>query len=207
MAVHPRAARLDLTISTPHHRLTRPLSWGPGVESGTANKTNVRLPTGTATILVAQAALPAGFRDEDPAAAVRAGVQCGSVLSDAIGRHDGVTPNSADATIAAFGRASDALAAAIDAQRALTLQAWPTAGRTSVGIALHTAETEAGEDGHSLGGAVERCERLRAIAHGGQTILSRATADLVAGHLPDGIALTDLGAHRLRDLGRAEPVF
>jgi predicted ATPase/DNA-binding CsgD family transcriptional regulator len=207
MAATPRAARLDLTVSTPHHRLTRPLSWGPGVEAGTANKTNVQLPTGTATILVAQAELPAGFSDEDPAAAVRAGVQCASLLSDAIGRHGGVTPNSADATIAAFGRASDALAAAIDAQRALALQAWPTVEPISVGIALHTAETETGGDGHSLGGAVERCELLRRIAHGGQTIVSRATGDLVAGHLPDGIALADLGLHRLRDLRRAEPVF
>ena len=114
------------------------------------------------------------------------------MLSDAIGRHGGVTPNSADATIAAFGRASDALAA-VDAQRALALQAWPTAAPISVRIALHTAETEASEGGHSLGGAVERCERLRAIAHGGQTVLSRATADLVAGHVPDGIGLADLG--------------
>lgn len=177
------------------------------MKSATANKTNVRLPTGTATILAAQAELPAGFSDEDPGAAIRAGVQCASVLSDAIGRHGGVTPNSADATIAAFGRASDALAAAVDAQRALALQAWPTAAPISVRIALHTAETEASEGGHSLGGAVERCERLRAIAHGGQTVLSRPTADLVAGHVPDGIGLADLGVHRLRDLGRAEPVF
>jgi predicted ATPase/DNA-binding CsgD family transcriptional regulator len=177
------------------------------VQSRTANTTNVQLPSGTATILVAQAELPAGFANEDPAAAVRAGVQCASVLSDSIGRHGGVTPNTADATIAAFGRASDALAAAVDAQRALALQVWPTAVPIGVGIALHTAETEVGEDGYSLGGAVERCGRLCAIAHGGQTILSRATEDLVADHLPDGIVLADLGLHRLRDLGRAEPVL
>jgi predicted ATPase/DNA-binding CsgD family transcriptional regulator len=167
----------------------------------------VQLPSGTATILLAQAELPAGFADEDPAAAVHAGVQCASVLSDAIGRHGGVTPDAADITVAAFGRASDALAAAIDAQRALTLQVWPTAAPISVGIAIHTAETRASEDGYSLGGAVERCARLCAIAHGGQTIVSRPTGDLVAGHLPDGIVLADLGAHRLRDLGRAETVF
>jgi predicted ATPase/DNA-binding CsgD family transcriptional regulator len=207
MAVTRRAARLDLTISAPHARLSRPLIWGSRVQSSTPNTTNLQLPPGTATILAAETELPERFADEEPTLAVRAGVQCASVLSDAIARHGGVTPNTADATIAAFGRASDALAAAIDAQRALSLQAWPTAEPIRVGIALHTAETESGEDGYSLGGAVERCARLRAIAHGGQTILSRATGDLVAGHLPEGVLLADLGEHRLRDLGRAEVVF
>jgi predicted ATPase/DNA-binding CsgD family transcriptional regulator len=177
------------------------------VQSSTPNTTNVQLPPGMATVLVAEAELPKHFADEDPALAVRAGLQCASVLGDAIARHGGVTPNTADATIAAFGRASDALAAAIHAQRALALQAWPTAQPIRVGIALHTAEARPGEDGNHLGGAVERCARMRAIAHGGQTIMSRTTEDLVAERLPDGVTLADLGAHRLRDLGRPEQIF
>src|SRR5262249_57429686 len=57
------------------------------------------------------------------------------------------------------------------------------------------------------GSAVNRTARLRGIAHGGRTVISEATADLVRDRLPEGASLVDLGAHRLPDLGRAETVF
>ena len=46
-----------------------------------------------------------------------------------------------------------------------------------------------------------------ALAHGGQTIASRATRDLVDDGLPPGTSWRDLGSHRLKDLGRPEQVF
>jgi len=52
-----------------------------------------------------------------------------------------------------------------------------------------------------------RFTRLRAIAHGGQVVVSQATHDLVLDRLPSGVALSDLGVHHLRDLGRPEHVF
>jgi hypothetical protein len=54
---------------------------------------------------------------------------------------------------------------------------------------------------------LDRCAQLGAVAHGGQTVLSRSAQQLVAGRLPDGASLVDLGVHRLRDLGPAEHVF
>ena len=55
--------------------------------------------------------------------------------------------------------------------------------------------------------SIHRCARLRAIGHGGQTLLSRSTYELVAGAMPDGVSVRDLGAHRLRDLARPEQVY
>ena len=51
-----------------------------------------------------------------------------------------------------------------------------------------------------------RCARLMATAHGGQTVLSAAVAEVVRDALPAGAALRDLGAHRLKDLERPERV-
>jgi hypothetical protein len=52
-----------------------------------------------------------------------------------------------------------------------------------------------------------RCVLLREVAQGGQVLLAAATASLVAGRLPDGAWIVDLGVHRLRDLSRPERVF
>jgi class 3 adenylate cyclase len=136
--------------------------------------------------------------------------RCYALLEDAIGRHAGVRPveqGEGDSVVAAFARASDALAAALDAQAALHAEAWPTATALRVRIALHTAEAQLRDEGNYFGQAVNRCARLRAIAHGGQTLVSRSAHDLVVDRLPDGVELVDLGVHRLRDLGRPEQVF
>jgi predicted ATPase len=45
------------------------------------------------------------------------------------------------------------------------------------------------------------------IGHGGQTLLSTITADLVRDQLPSGATVRDLGEHRLKDLVRSEHVF
>jgi len=47
-----------------------------------------------------------------------------------------------------------------------------------------------------------RAARVLELAHGGQALLSGAAADLVAGRLPEGVWLADLGCHRLADLAR-----
>ena len=45
------------------------------------------------------------------------------------------------------------------------------------------------------------------LAHGGQTVLSGATEEIVADHSPPGAWLLPLGSHQLRDLRRAERVI
>jgi predicted ATPase len=75
-----------------------------------------------------------------------------------------------------------------------------------VRVAVHTAECEE-RDGDYFGPAVNRVARLMAVGHGGQTLLSRATRELVRDTLDEGVSVRDLGEHRLKDLLRPERVF
>src|SRR5262245_60369981 len=111
-----------------------------------------------------------------------------------------------DSRFCVFRRATDAVAAAAAIQRALHAEAWPPEAPLRVRLGLHTGEADL-RDGDYYGSAVNRCARLRAIAHGGQALLSMASEELVRDALPDGVALRDLGAHRLSDLARPERVF
>ncbi|MEP7115320.1 MAG: NB-ARC domain-containing protein [Ilumatobacteraceae bacterium] len=74
-------------------------------------------------------------------------------------------------------------------------------------MAVHTGEAQLRDEGNYFGQAVIRCARIRAVGHGDQVLLSDATATLVAGRLPDGASVVDLGLHRLKDLGRAERIW
>ncbi len=109
-----------------------------------------------------------------------------------------------DACYAAFGQAHDALAAAVSAQRALAADDGLTDVR--VRIALHTGAAEQ-RDGDYFGLPLNRVARVLAAGHGGQVLLSHATEQLVRDILPPGIALVDLGEHRLKDLLRAERIY
>jgi predicted ATPase/DNA-binding CsgD family transcriptional regulator len=132
------------------------------------------------------------------------------LLDEGIRGHRGVRPveqGEGDSVVGAFARASDAVAAALDAQRALVGEPWPEGAQLRVRMAVHTGEAELRGEDNYFGPAVIRCARLRAIAHGGQVLVSQPTADLVVGRLPEGASLADLGSHRLKDLGRPEQVF
>ncbi len=73
-------------------------------------------------------------------------------------------------------------------------------------MALHTGEVEL-RLGDYYAPAVNRCARLRDIAHGGQGLLSLATAEVVRDALPPSVSLRPLGTYRLRELQRPEQVF
>ena len=63
---------------------------------------------------------------------------------------------------------------------------------------MHTGEGSLGGDDY-LGIDVNRAARIAAVGHGGQVVVSTATAGLVEQSLPDGVVLRDLGLHRLKD--------
>jgi len=100
----------------------------------------------------------------------------------------------------------DAVSAALAIQRAFASEPWPTPRPIKVRIGLHTGEAQL-RDGDYYGSVVNRCARLRGIGHGGQTLLSEATAILARDRLPNDSGLLDLGEHRLKDLVRPERVF
>lgn len=110
-----------------------------------------------------------------------------------------------DAFCVAFDSAPDAVAAALEAQRAIKAEDFDGVGGLRVRMALHAGDCEL-RDGDYFGPALNRTSRLMDLAHGEQILISCATADLVADHLPEGTALKDLGTHRLKDLTHAERV-
>jgi class 3 adenylate cyclase len=104
-----------------------------------------------------------------------------------------------DAFFFSFPRARDAVAAAVDAQRALRNHAWPDGGKVRVRMGLHTGEPHMGEEGY-LGLDVVRAARISAAGHGGQILISETTRALLGNQLPDGVAVHDLGQQDLKDV-------
>ncbi|MFN2484595.1 MAG: adenylate/guanylate cyclase domain-containing protein [Candidatus Limnocylindria bacterium] len=126
------------------------------------------------------------------------------ILRDAIARHRGrEVSTEGDAFFVVFRSAPDAVAAATDAQRALTAEAWPEGTALRVRMGIHTGEAVIGADNY-VGLDVHRAARINAAGHGGQVLLSDSTRALVDAALPDGVRMRDLGEHRLKDLARPE---
>jgi predicted ATPase/class 3 adenylate cyclase/DNA-binding CsgD family transcriptional regulator len=124
------------------------------------------------------------------------------IVGDVIAAHGGTRPvelGEGDSFEVAFARASDAVAAALQLQRAPLLPI-----RLRIGV--RTEEVQLHDDDRFAAPGINRTARLRDLAHGGQTVLSGGTVELVADRLPDGAWLTELGAHRLRDLPDPERV-
>jgi predicted ATPase/class 3 adenylate cyclase/DNA-binding CsgD family transcriptional regulator len=160
------------------------------------------LPTGTVTLLLADVEGSTRLWETQPAAMTAAIVRFNQVVCDVVAAHDGMRPveqGEGDSFVAAFARASDAVAAAVELQRA------PLAPiRLRIGV--HTGEVQLRDEGNYAGPTINRTARLRDLGHGGQTVLSGATEPLVVDRLPEGAWLTDLGTHPLRDLPRPERV-
>ena len=109
--------------------------------------------------------------------------------------------------VAAFSRATDALAAALDMQLALQREAWPDGLQLRVRIGVHTGEAVRRDDGTYGGTAIARAARIRDAANGGQTLVSAGAAAIATDSLPDGAALVDVGVHRLKDLSGPEQLW
>jgi predicted ATPase/class 3 adenylate cyclase/DNA-binding CsgD family transcriptional regulator len=161
------------------------------------------LPTGTVTLLLADVEGSTRLWETQPEQMTAAMARMNRVVSETIATHDGVRPveqGEGDSFVAAFARASDAVACALAMQRA------PLAPiRLRIGI--HTGEIQLRDEGNYAGPTINRTARLRDLGHGGQTLLSGVTESLILDRLPDDAWLTDLGSHPLRDLPRPERVI
>src|SRR5262249_23271376 len=89
---------------------------------------------------------------------------------------------------------------------ALTAEAWWGTGPLRVRMGVHTGAAEV-RDGDYYGTALNRAARLMSVAHGGQIVVSAATAELLRDGLSEAVVLVDLGEHRLGDFGGPERVF
>jgi len=128
------------------------------------------------------------------------------ILRDTFSRWNGrEVDTQGDAFFYSFPRATQAVSAAAHAQAALTSHAWPEGLNVRVRMGLHTGEPLTWDEGY-VGMDVHRAARIAHSGHGGQVLLSATTAPLVRGELPDGVALLDLGRHRLKDMKYPERI-
>jgi class 3 adenylate cyclase/CheY-like chemotaxis protein len=107
----------------------------------------------------------------------------------------------ADEVFAVFDRASQAVSAALGAQKAVASNSWPDGATVRIRIGLHTGVAREDERNDYVGIEVHRASRIADAAHGGQVLLSQATADLV-----DADTL-DLGEYGLNGLDTPERIF
>src|SRR6478672_1247388 len=117
------------------------------------------------------------------------------LIREAFTAHEGVEVDTqGDAFFVAFGRPSDGVAAAADAQLALA------GGPVRVRMGLHTGEPRLTEEGY-VGLDVHKGARIAAVGYGGQVLMSEPTKALVDAEV------RDLGAHRLKDLSAPERIY
>jgi predicted ATPase/class 3 adenylate cyclase len=127
-----------------------------------------------------------------------------SLLREAF--RDGVEVGTeGDSFFVVFADVERAVGAAVAAQRALAVEAWPGGRPVRVRMGLHTGQGTLGGDSY-IGVDVHRAARIAAAAHGGQVLLSESTRALAERALPDGVTVRDLGAHRLKDLAVPERI-
>src|SRR5213593_1819130 len=130
-----------------------------------------------------------------------------TLLRAAFVAHEGrEVDTQGDSFFVVFGRATQAIAAAVAIQRALAAEGWPEGGAVRVRIGVHTGEPIRSAEGYT-GLDVIRGARIKEAGHGGQVLLSKSTAALIEDALIGGLSLRDLGAHRLKGLPRAERIF
>ena len=118
------------------------------------------------------------------------------VLREAFRVHAGVEVDTqGDAFCVAFATPSDAIAAADEGRRGLE------SGQIRVRMGIHTGTPLLTDEGY-VGADLHRAARIGAAGHGGQILVSAATAALARTE-----SLRDLGLHRLKDLAAAERIY
>jgi class 3 adenylate cyclase len=183
---------------------SRPSQAGPGEPDG------AELPTGTVTFLLTDIEGSTRLWETEPGAMEVALQRHDRLLAEVIGEHGGVVVSSrgeGDSFFAVFASAVSAVEAAGVCQLRLGREVWPTGSALRVRMGLHTGEARVRGGDHVDYTPINRCARVRAAGHGGQVLLTKATRDLVAGHLGSGFGLKELGEFRLRDLAAPELIY
>jgi len=153
----------------------------------------VAMPSGTVTFLFTDIEGSTRLWERDATAMRSTLNRHDEILRSAIQGHGGyIFKTVGDAFCAAFGSASNAMEAALKIQRALHTEQWQKGAVLSVRIALHTGIVEE-QQADYFGPPVNRVARLLSAGHGGQSLLSLATQELVRDALPAAVSLEDLG--------------
>ena len=129
------------------------------------------------------------------------------LLRAAVTRHGGVEiATEGDSLLVAFPDAAEAVGACLEGQLALSAHRWPPGSHVQVRMGVHTGEaTPVGDNYVAL--PLHQVARIAAGAHGGQVLVSQATATAAEGRLPAGSHLAALGSFQLRGFPSPEPLY
>jgi predicted ATPase/class 3 adenylate cyclase len=166
-------------------------------------------PTSTSTFLLTDVEDSTALWEQHPQAMRESMARHDALIEAAAAAHQGllVRPRGeGDSRFAVFEGAVHAVLAVVDIQRELAAGFANSPFPLKVRAGIHTGAAD-WRDGDYYGSAVNRCARIRGLAHGGQTLLSSAVAELVRDELPSGVELIEMGTHRLKGLSRPETVF
>jgi predicted ATPase/class 3 adenylate cyclase len=182
-------------------------SASPGREDESAG---AELPAGTVTFLLTDIEGSTRLWESVPEAMEAALERHNRLLTGVIEDHGGVVVTSrgeGDSFFAAFPSAVSAVEAAGACQLRLGSQPWPAGVALRVRMGLHTGEAHVQEGDYVDHAPINRCARVKAAAHGGQVLLTKATRDLVEGRVGGNFGLMRLGEFRLRDLAEPELIY
>lgn len=183
----------------------------PAAPAGTALKVSehAALPSGTVTFLMTDVVESTLLWLQSRALMYQAMRRHDQLLAGAIEANGGVVlkeRGEGDSFFAVFQRASDAVVAAVDAQRAIQAEEWPQGVSLAVRVALLTGEADA-TDRDYRSPAVNRCAKLRRRAIGDQILVSETTYAIVADILRDDIRLVPVGTRVLEGHERPEEIY
>lgn len=160
------------------------------------------IPTGTVTFLFTDIEGSTRLWENDPVTMERSLAAHDEALRAVFDKHSGhVFATGGDGFCVAFTRPEQAALAAVAAQRAVGSIDVPFLVR----MAIHAGVADE-RDGDYFGPVVNRVARLLEVANGGQVVASGSVAGLIDLSRIDGMTLTDLGQHRLRDLTSPERI-
>jgi predicted ATPase/class 3 adenylate cyclase/tRNA A-37 threonylcarbamoyl transferase component Bud32 len=165
------------------------------------------LPEGTVTLLFTDIAGSTQLFQQLGDRYERVLTTCRQLLHTAFQQWNGhEVDTQGDAFFVAFARATDAVSAAVAAQRSFISHFWPEGVEVRVRMGVHTGEPERSAEGY-VGLDVHLTAWLMSAAHGGQILLSRTTQELVEHDLPEDVSLRDLGVYHLKDFRDPKRLF
>ncbi len=139
-------------------------------------------------------------------------------MADALARHDmllraaveahrgRVIKTTGDGIYAAFADAANGIEAAIAIQQSVADPAATAGMALPVRCGLHAGSAHE-RDNEFFGSTSNRAARIMGLAYGGQVLASQAIAELVAGRLPAGSSLRELGDVRLKGIASSEHAY
>ncbi len=167
------------------------------------------LPTGMITFLLSDIESSTMLWEEHPEDMRLALIRHDKIIEEVVDANEGtiVRPRGeGDSRFAVFDQADKAVKAAREIQQGLAggFSDFPFSIRVRTGLHTGAASLRVGD---YYGTVVNRCARIRGLAHGGQTLLSEVTAQLVQDTLPEELRFVDMGSHHLKGLSRPEHVY